>query len=132
MSRSDTLYRRVTKGIEMAFSGLSISSSGLRVARTSLNTSANNIANLSTKGFKSREVNSQSLPSGGVEAILRQNDNPGSPFIDPFTGEFAESSNTDIIKEFVNMIVAGNLAVANGRAITAHDEILGLSVNLVS
>lgn len=50
----------------------SIALSGMNVAQTSLNTSAHNVANLATEGFKRQETVQTEQPGGGVSTEVRQ------------------------------------------------------------
>ena len=50
----------------------SIALSGMNAAQTSLNTSAHNVANLATEGFKRQETVQIEQPGGGVSTEVRQ------------------------------------------------------------
>ena len=50
----------------------SIALSGMNAAQTSLNTSAHNVANLATEGFKRQEAVETEQPGGGVSTEVRQ------------------------------------------------------------
>jgi flagellar hook protein FlgE len=50
----------------------SIALSGMNAAQTSLNTSAHNVANLATEGFKRQETVQTEQPGGGVSTEVRQ------------------------------------------------------------
>ena len=50
----------------------SIALSGMNAAQTSLNTTAHNVANLATEGFKRQETVQTEQPGGGVSTEVRQ------------------------------------------------------------
>lgn len=50
----------------------SIALSGMNAAQASLNTSAHNVANLATEGFKRQETVQTEQPGGGVSTEVRQ------------------------------------------------------------
>lgn len=56
----------------------SIALSGMNAAQTQLNTSAHNVANLATEGFKRQETLQTEQPGGGVTASVRRADIAGS------------------------------------------------------
>ena len=56
----------------------SIALSGMNAAQTSLNTSAHNVANLATEGFKRQETVQTEQSGGGVQASVRQAETAGN------------------------------------------------------
>ena len=90
--------------------------------------SANNIANVSTEGFKASSVALESGPEGqgvGVAAI-NESTNAG-PEVDG-----VEMSNTDIGTEMVDMMTTGHAFSANVAAIRASEEMTGHLINMVA
>jgi flagellar hook-associated protein FlgK len=55
----------------------SIAGTGMRVAMLSMNAAAHNIANQQTDGFHREVVSQQSLPQGGVTAVVAQSPQEG-------------------------------------------------------
>ncbi|MBS0468711.1 MAG: flagellar basal body rod protein [Proteobacteria bacterium] len=54
-------------------SAISIASSGLQAAQLRLHSSAHNVANLNTPGFRAQQVQQQAVPDlGGVQAQIGQ------------------------------------------------------------
>ena len=56
----------------------SIASSGMAAAQTRLQTSAHNMANLQTDGFKRQQVTQTAESGGGVSTTLSKADKPGN------------------------------------------------------
>lgn len=56
----------------------SIASSGMAAAQTRLQTSAHNIANLQTEGFKRQQVTQSAERGGGVSTTLSRSEQVGS------------------------------------------------------
>jgi len=114
----------------MALSALSISASGLQAARTGLQVSAHNTANINTAGFKKQSVIELEAPSGGVYTHIRRINTPGSPYLNPLTGEISEGSNVNLVTEMANLIQSLCFARSNASAIRARDELLGFIINI--
>jgi flagellar basal-body rod protein FlgC len=90
--------------------------------------SANNIANVSTEGFKASSVALESGPEGqGVlVSAIRESTNVG-PMVDG-----AEMSNTDIGTEMVDMILTGHAFSANAAAVRVSEEMTGHLLNMIA
>ena len=74
----------------MASSILSIASSGLQAAQLQLQSSAHNIANLQTDGFKRQAVAQQARPDGaGVDASVQRAAQPGAALEADVVGQLA-------------------------------------------
>lgn len=56
----------------------SIALSGMKAAQTALDTSASNVANAATPGYKRREVVNTQQPDGGVIATVRASGQEGA------------------------------------------------------
>ena len=122
---------------------MDIAASALGALSVSLQVSANNLANVSTNGFKQSDVRFETGPGDqGVHiSEIRKDATPGSPVeapIYPIVGRqyeqhmgWVESSNTDVARQFVDMISASNAWQANTATIRTADDMLGYLVDKV-
>lgn len=81
----------------------SIASSGLRAAQLQLDSSAHNVANLNTPGFKRQTVELQEEPDqGGVRASLGRADSEGASLETDAVGQmvatYAFKANVQVLK----------------------------------
>ena len=102
--------------------------SALSALGTVQEVSANNIANVSTEGFKASSVALESGPEGqGVQvAGIYESTNAGSIV------EGAEMSNTDIGTEMVGMMRTSHAFSANVAAIRVSEEMTGHLLNMIA
>nr|WP_321514535.1 flagellar basal body rod C-terminal domain-containing protein [uncultured Pseudodesulfovibrio sp.] len=102
--------------------------SALSALGTVQEVSANNIANVSTEGFKASSVALETGPEGqGVQvAAIQQSTNAG-PMI-----EGIEMSNTDIGTEMVDMIKTSHAFSANTAVVRASEEMTGHLLNMIA
>ena len=122
---------------------MDIATSALGALSTSLQVSANNLANANTNGFKQSDVRFETGPGDqGVRiSEIRKDATPGSPVeapVYPIVGRqyeqhmgWVESSNTDVARQFVDMISASNAWQANTATIRTADDMLGYLVDKV-
>lgn len=122
---------------------MDIPTSALGALSVSLQVSANNLANASTNGFKQSDVRFETGPGDqGVRiSEIRKDATPGSPAeapVYPIVGRqyeqrmgWVESSNTDVPRQFVDMISASNAWRANTAVIRTADDMLGALINAV-
>ncbi len=99
----------------------SSSISGIRAATDMLSTSANNIANINTDGYKKQNVNLRSDNGSGVVADITESSEAGSSYINK-RGDMVETSNVNYIEEAVTQIKARHLLSANAAAIKYTDD----------
>ena len=111
--------------------------SALSSLSTSLQATANNIANVNTNEFKASSARFETGPMDqGVQiSEVRKDGSPGAFVPAPvFTEEngraiqrqgWVESSNTDVAREFTNMISTERAFQANVASIRTADEMLG-------
>ena len=92
--------------------------SSIYAHQTMLNSSANNVANANTDGFRPSGT-TMNENGGSVKASLRQADSTNS-----------SKSQTDLAKEFPDQIVAQDAASVNVSAIKTQDEMLGTLIDL--
>ena len=86
-----------------------IALSGLSAAQFGLQSSAHNIANLNTAGFRRQEAVHATDPAGGVETTFRQAAHPGSAL------------EVDVIGQ----LQSKNAFLANLAVFRAHDRMAG-------
>ena len=115
--------------------------SALSSLSTSLQATANNIANVNTNEFKASSARFETGPMDqGVQiSEVRKDGSPGAFVQAPvFTEEngraiqrqgWVESSNTDVAREFTNMISTERAFQANVASIRTADEMLGTILN---
>ena len=122
---------------------MDIPTTALGALSVSLQVSANNLANATTNGFKQSDVRFETGPGDqGVRiSEIRKDASPGSPVeapVYPIVGRqyeqhmgWVESSNTDVARQFVDMISASNAWKANVATIRTADEMMGTLVDAV-
>lgn len=88
----------------------SIALSGMNAARAVLNSSAHNIANLNTPGFRRQEVHQNAQADGGVETALTTT-----------TGIEGQSLEADVVAQ----LQAKNAFLANLAVFKASDKMAG-------
>jgi flagellar hook protein FlgE len=66
-----------------------ISLSGMNAAQNALDTSAHNLANQSTPGFRRQQVVLAGSASGGVDSSLKRADQPGPALVDDLVDQLA-------------------------------------------
>ncbi|UZP67170.1 flagellar biosynthesis protein FlgG [Desulfovibrio mangrovi] len=119
--------------------------SALDAIALSQQVTANDIANVNTDEFKSSDVRLETGPEGeGVQVSeIRQDSSPGPvthyPDLqveasggDGAVQEVVEGSNTDYVRETVNMIRDENAYAANVRAIRSQVELIGNFIDEVA
>ncbi len=99
----------------------SSSLSGVSASVKRLEASANNIANLSTDGFKKDTVIQSEGKSGGVVVHIEKSLTPGPQLPGP-DGESVEGSNVDLAEEVTNQIRAEIDLKANLEVLETADE----------
>ena len=94
-------------------------------------TTAHNIANLNTAGFKKSRVLLQEGPSGGVTASIERIDTPGAPIAYPENAVITESSNVDLGEEMVSLITSKHGFQANLKILNAEAERIGFLLDIL-
>ncbi len=106
--------------------GIAASLSGMLNAIRRTNITANNIANVSTPGFKAARADNVELEGGGVRiGAVTRDDSPGPPLLNAAPGGPTEGSNVDLTTETVNLLLNKRQFEANLNALRAQDEALG-------
>lgn len=103
------------------FQAFGISASGIRDATLRLNVAANNIANANTDGFVPDRVSSSAVPGGGVDSYIESGESD-LPDVPATNGE-PTPSQTDLVTEFVNVIVAKSSAQANAKMLKVQKDV---------
>ena len=110
----------------------SIALSALNTSFTTLRSTANNIANSSTPGFKQTRVN-QVEATGGGSRVSNITQSSGAPTLNHpgntnsaeiFSGHL-ESSNVNLEQQLTQLIAAKHEVQANAKLIKTEDEMLG-------
>lgn len=95
-----------------ALSAMSLS--GMNAARTALNASAHNLANLPTAGFRREQAVMASAVGGGVTASLTRVPEPGNA----------------VATDIVGQLIAKNQFLANLAVFKTNDQMLGSLLDL--
>jgi flagellar hook protein FlgE len=101
--------------------GVAASSSGVQAAMQSMATSANNLANSNTDGYRAQTVAQEAQPQGGVRDSLVLH-SPAQPV--------PGGSNVDPATEAVNLDTQGAGYQANLQAASAQQQMLGSALDL--
>jgi flagellar basal-body rod protein FlgC len=103
---------------------------GLFVHRTKINTSAHNVANVNTDGFKKDRVTIHSNESGLPEANISKVDTPGYTIQGP-EGEI-ETSNVDLAEEMVNLTIGKLGYMANLKVLQSEEEMVDSVLDIIA
>lgn len=103
---------------------------GLSVHATKVATTAHNVANVNTDGFKKDRVTIHSNESGLPEANITEVDTPG-PIIHGPEGE-VEKSNVDLTEEMVNLMIGKTGYMANLKVLESEEEIFDSILNIIA
>jgi flagellar hook-associated protein FlgK len=87
----------------------SIALSGLQAAQTRIGSSAHNIANAITPGFRRQVVAQQAVPDGGVATTIERAPLPGDA----------------LVEDMVALKLAQHLFTANLKVLRTQDQMLG-------
>lgn len=105
--------------------------SGIRAATDMLNTSARNIANINTDGYKKQRVNLRGDHGSGVIADIIESTEAGSLYKNR-RGDMVETSNVNYVEEVVTQIKARHLLSANAAAIKYTDVALETIMDIIA
>ena len=94
---------------------------------------ANNVANVTTDGFKKSRTLLVEGKSGGVQASVDQVDAPGFPRQIDANGSMqeVETSNVDLAEEFGETITTQTAYTANIKTIQTHDRMIGSLLDII-
>ena len=102
--------------------GISASISALSAFGKKLSTTAHNVANVNTNGYKKTIATVTEDNKGLPQVSLTQSNSPGAIVQDE--GLLKEISNVDLAEEFPQMTVAQRSYEANIKALKAQDDLL--------
>ncbi len=111
-------------------SALDAAVSGILASTTLINTSAHNVANISTEGFKKDEVHLSSRASGGVDARVEKSTEPGLALYSS-DGTLITGSNVNLAEEVVNQILAKTMLKASAQVIKTVDKMQGSLLDII-
>lgn len=109
-------------------SGLNSALSALQGLSTKLNSTANNVANIETDGFKKTRVTlEEGGNAGGITARVEQVATPGPQVLEstPAGTTLVEKSNVELTEEIPTLMMVKNSYKANLKVVQATDEMLG-------
>jgi flagellar hook protein FlgE len=108
-------------------SALNSTVSALRAFVTKLGTTANNIANVNTDGFKKNRATLHEDQNGGVRVEISRDESPGFRYAEIQNGEVLEkeTSNVDLAEEIPDLMLTQRAYQANLKTIETQDEMLG-------
>ncbi|MDH4188102.1 MAG: flagellar basal body protein [Nitrospira sp.] len=101
--------------------------SGMTAFTRKIEVTAHNVANVNTDGFKKAHTDFVEVSAGGVEAIVQQDDSPGSrvPVNSSSGAAQRELSNVNLGEEAVSMILSQRGFEANLKVLHTSDHLLG-------
>ncbi len=101
--------------------------SALQAFGTKIDSNANNVANVSSEGYKKTRVILENQEPHGVKAVVEKVDTPGSMHYEE-TGngmELVELSNVDLAQELPESMINKRFYQANLKTLQTADEMLG-------
>jgi len=107
--------------------------SGLQAFGTKTNSNANNIANVSSEGYKKSRVTLSSQAPQGVSASVKTIDSPGSVTIDNTNdgnNSLVELSNVDLAEELPDSQANARFYQANLKTLQTADEMTATLLNI--
>ena len=102
--------------------------------QTKVASTANNVANIDTDGYKKTRVTLHEGQTQGVSVNIQQVDEPG-PMVYEQTNEgqvLVEKSNVDLTEELPNLMLAKRFYQANLKVLKTEDEMLGSLLDIKS
>ncbi|HBG45855.1 MAG TPA: hypothetical protein DDW94_02595 [Deltaproteobacteria bacterium] len=99
---------------------VAIASTGIYASLKLLDTTAHNVANANTDGFKSRKVSFNEAGEGGVFTTTSKDLEPGSRYY--LDGMAYEASNVDIASETISLMTARHVLSLNAAVLKTSVE----------
>ncbi|MCL4873180.1 flagellar basal body rod protein [bacterium] len=106
-----------------------ISSSGIFASLKLLDTTAHNVANSNTDGFKRHSVSFKEAPLGGVQASVSIDPSPGARYLDM---GIAEASNVELAYEMVSLMTAKHMLSINAAALKTGFEMEKSIIDIIA
>ncbi len=106
--------------------------SGLQAFGTKINSNANNIANVSSEGYKKTRVTLATQAPQGVRASVETVDTPGNQVYQETNNgaELVEMSNVDLTEEIPESLINARFYQANLKTLQTADEMSKSLLNL--
>ena len=106
--------------------------SGLQAFGTKINSNANNIANVSTEGYKRSRVILSNQASQGVKASVETIDSPGTMRLEDTNdgNKLVEFSNVDLAEELPDSQINARFYQANLKTLQTADEMTESLLNI--
>jgi len=106
--------------------------SGLQAFGTKMNSNANNIANVSSEGYKKTRVTLSNQAPQGVKASVETVDSPGMMRLEETQNgsEFVELSNVDLAEELPESQLNSRFYQANLKTLQTVDEMTESLINI--
>jgi flagellar hook protein FlgE len=106
--------------------------SGLTAFSTQVAVTADNVANVTTDGFKKSRTELIAVESGGVRSAIQKDETAGPTILNNtgFGPAQLELSNVDLAEEAVNRIIGQRGFEANIQTIKTADEMLGTILDI--
>ena len=114
--------------------GINSSLSALLGLQKKLESTANNVANVDSDGYKATSVSLQEGAQGGVTATVRKDETPGPQVYEQTANgdQLVEKSNVDLTRELPDLMITKRSYQANLKAIQAENEMLGSLLDIKS
>ena len=115
-------------------SGIHSALSGLTAIQKKMESTANNVANLNTDGYKKTRVTLHAQEPQGIQAVAQQSQTPG-PIVYEQTPEgesLVEKSNVELTEELPTMMLSRRFFQANLKIVRVEDEMLGSLLDIKS
>jgi flagellar hook protein FlgE len=108
--------------------------SALQAFGTKIQSNANNIANVSTDGYKKTRVTMAETLPNGVKAVVDKTDTPGTSIFQETTEgyDLVELSNVELSSEIPDMNLNSRFYQANLKTIETVDEMTGSLLDIKS
>ena len=106
--------------------------SGLQAFGTKMNSNANNIANVSSEGYKKSRVTLENRAPQGVQASVETVDSPGAMRLEETNNgsELVELSNVDLAEELPESQTNARFYQANMKTLQSADEMTESLINI--
>jgi len=106
--------------------------SGLTAFSTQVAVTADNVANVTTDGFKKSRTELIAVESGGVRSAIQKDETAGPTILNNtgYGSAQLELSNVDLAEETIDRIIGQRGFEANIQTIKTADEILGTTLDI--
>ncbi len=115
--------------------GINSSLSALLGLQKKLESTANNVANVNSDGYKKTKVTLAEGAQGGVTAHVQKVEEQGPLVYEQTAGgeqQLVEKSNVDLTRELPDLMITKRSFQANLKAIQTEDEMLGSLLDIKS